>query len=244
MTFSPFTTFFFDVLDACQLKWSKRMTLCAGTCQYSSLNSCTITLSQPLLQYRSNNEIKETLIHEMIHAYLFLTDPSACKESGGHGKEFQQLMEFINGITGLSITVYHSFHEEVDQMRVHIWKCDGKCVENAPYFGMVKRAMNRAPGPTDNWWGKHQRECGGKFIKIDGPEFREGAEKKKEKNVKKKKNNRKITEFLNKKEDLKKNDEDLNKNLEKNKENSKGNLQILEDLLLTKVEKERNRNFE
>ena len=35
-------TFFSNILDACELKWSKRMTLCAGTCQYSSINSCTI----------------------------------------------------------------------------------------------------------------------------------------------------------------------------------------------------------
>jgi len=189
-------TFFDNVLEACEIKWSKRMTLCAGQCQLSSTNSCTITLSQSLLQFRSNNEIKETLLHEMIHAYLFLTKPAACRENGGHGNEFQFLMNFIKEITNLSITIYHSFHDEVDMLRTHIWKCDGKCVEKAPYFGIVKRAMNRVPGPNDSWWKKHQEECGGTYTKIDGPEFRDNGVKKKDEKKKKPKKDRKITEYL------------------------------------------------
>ena len=30
--------------------------------------------------------------------------------------------------------------------------------------------MNRPPGPTDSWWGKHQKTCGGTFVKIRSPE--------------------------------------------------------------------------
>ena len=52
------------------------MTLCAGTCKYEGQTSSTISLSEPLLKFRTNNELKETLIHEMIHAYLFITNPS------------------------------------------------------------------------------------------------------------------------------------------------------------------------
>ena len=57
------------------------MTLCAGTCQMQEYGSCLITLSEPLLQYRNHNELKETLLHEMIHAYLFITNPKTqtCK---------------------------------------------------------------------------------------------------------------------------------------------------------------------
>lgn len=191
-------SFFRNVLEACELKWSKRMTSCAGLCYYSSSNSCTINLSQPLLQFRSNNELKETLLHEMIHAYLFLTNPAAC-QGGGHGKEFQYLMNFINEITNLNITIYHSFHDEVQFLQKHVWKCNGKCVETPPYFGIVRRAMNRAPGPNDHWWAEHEITCGGYYIKIDGPEFHQKEQKKpnEEKERKKKnKKNRKITEFL------------------------------------------------
>jgi predicted SprT family Zn-dependent metalloprotease len=147
--------FFNNLLVASEVKWSSRMTLCAGTCKMDIPGSCTITLSKPLLQFRSNNELKETLIHEMIHGYLFITNPKACMDHGGHGVEFQTLMNNINNITGLNITVYHSFHDEVDFFRKHIWKCDGPCQKKPPFFGLVKRAMNRAPGPKDPWWSAH-----------------------------------------------------------------------------------------
>jgi predicted SprT family Zn-dependent metalloprotease len=55
------------------------MTLCAGTCKYEGFQSSTITLSEPLLKYRSANELKETLLHEMVHAYLFIKDPESCR---------------------------------------------------------------------------------------------------------------------------------------------------------------------
>lgn len=42
------------------------MTLCAGTCELKH-GFCKITLSKPILEFRNNNELKETLLHEMIH---------------------------------------------------------------------------------------------------------------------------------------------------------------------------------
>jgi len=177
--------FFHNILEASQVKWSSRMTLCAGTCQLQAPGSCLITLSKPLLQYRSNNELKETLIHEMIHGYLFITNPKACRENGGHGVEFCEIMKNINAVTGLNITVYHSFHDEVDYFRKHIWKCNGPCQQRKPYYGLVKRAMNRAPGPKDLWWKQHEKECGGQYTKIDGPEFHP-EENKKQKTKKRK----------------------------------------------------------
>lgn len=77
------------------------------------------------------------------------------------------------------VQVYHSFHDEVDQYRQHIWQCDGPCRHRRPYFGLVKRSMNRAPGPRDPWWGRHQQSCGGSYTKIQEPEGY-GVKKKKE----------------------------------------------------------------
>lgn len=179
--------FFHNILEASEVKWSARMTLCAGTCQLQSPGSCLITLSKPLLQFRTNNELKETLVHEMIHGYLFITNPKACREQGGHGKEFCEIMNNINSITGLNITVYHSFHDEVDYFRKHIWKCNGPCQQQKPYYGLVKRAMNRAPGPKDYWWKRHEQNCGGQFTKIEGPEFHPEEKAKKEPKNKKRK---------------------------------------------------------
>jgi hypothetical protein len=50
---------------------------------------------------------------------------------------------------------------------------------------MVKRAMNRAPGPTDFWWKDHQATCGGQYIKVHGPD---GFSEKKTKQISKKGN--------------------------------------------------------
>lgn len=66
--------------------------------------------------------------------------------------------------------IYHSFHNEVDVYRQHWWRCDGSCQKRKPYFGYVKRAMNRAPSSLDPWWEDHQRTCGGTYTKIKEPE--------------------------------------------------------------------------
>ena len=52
----------------------------------------------------------------------------------------------------------------------HWWKCNGPCQHKPPFFGVVKRAMNRAPSPNDYWWENHQRTCGGTYTKIKEPE--------------------------------------------------------------------------
>jgi hypothetical protein len=52
------------------VEWSRRMTLCAGQCSYRGRGSvCRVALSEPLLKFRSATEVKETLLHEMIHAW-------------------------------------------------------------------------------------------------------------------------------------------------------------------------------
>ncbi|KNC53435.1 uncharacterized protein AMSG_08942 [Thecamonas trahens ATCC 50062] len=87
--------------------WSKRMTLCAGLCEWRGpLGGCTIKLSEKLLQFRSRADLLSTLLHEMIHAYLFLDASVSNRED--HGPIFCQHMRRINAATGLSITVYHS----------------------------------------------------------------------------------------------------------------------------------------
>lgn len=81
-------------------------------------------------------------------------------------------MNFINSNGGFNITVYHSFHDEVSHFRTHWWQCD-KCKY------IIKRAMNRAPGPSDWWWPRHQSECGGSYTKIKSPPVSENPKKRK-----------------------------------------------------------------
>ncbi|GFE54424.1 metalloprotease, putative [Babesia ovis] len=177
--FRHFNEICFDqTLDAVVVSWSRRLTLSAGRCRFKvPLNQqnvivcqgnqyCEITLSEPILKYRSAKECKETLLHEMIHAYLFLT--KTYKNVKAHGKEFLWHMHRVNDITGLNVTIHHNFHEEVAYHRRHVWRCSGPCRTHPPYFGYLRRARNMAPGPRDRWWNNHKAFCGGTFVKVSG----------------------------------------------------------------------------
>lgn len=161
--------FFWGRLAGIEVKWSPRMTLCAGLCVYEGRGGlCSVRLSLPLLKLRPRRDLVQTLLHEMIHAYLFVTDNN--KDHDGHGPEFHKHMYRINKEAGVNITVYHTFHDEVAEYRQHWWRCNGPCQSRKPYFGYVKRAMNRAPGPRDPWFRDHQNSCNGTFIKVKEPE--------------------------------------------------------------------------
>ena len=71
------------------------MTVCAGLCSYSPRQGfCSIRLSVPLLKLRPRKDFVETLLHEMIHAYLFVTDGN--DDHDGHGPAFHSHMHRIN----------------------------------------------------------------------------------------------------------------------------------------------------
>ncbi|XP_053499479.1 DNA-dependent metalloprotease SPRTN [Ictalurus furcatus] len=180
--------FFWGKLSGVEVRWSPRMTLCAGVCSYEGRGGlCSIRLSEPLLKLRPRKDLVETLLHEMIHALLFVTQNN--RDRDGHGPEFCKHMNRINQASGTKISVYHSFHDEVDVYRQHWWRCDGPCRTRKPFFGYVKRAMNRAPSARDPWWEDHRRTCGGTYTKIKEPENygKKGkSEEKKDKNASKK----------------------------------------------------------
>lgn len=161
--------FFWNQLGSVCVCWSKRMTTCAGVCSYQGRGGlCTISLSEPLLKLRPRKDLVETLLHEMIHAYLFVTNNN--RDRDGHGPEFLKHMKRINNEAGTNITVYHDFHDEVNLYKQHWWRCNGPCNKRKPFFGLVRRAMNRPPGPNDFWWAEHSKTCSGQFIKIKEPE--------------------------------------------------------------------------
>ncbi|CAG8668726.1 9211_t:CDS:2 [Acaulospora morrowiae] len=143
---------------------------CAGLCRYQSGGYCSIRMSEPLLKFRTRQDMIETLLHEMIHAYLFVTKNN--RDHDAHGQEFHKHMNRINKAAGTNITVYHNFHDEVNYYRTH-----GQCQYKAPYFGIVRRAMNRPPQPADSWWNEHQESCRGKFTKISEPPKKEATKK-------------------------------------------------------------------
>lgn len=165
------TKFFAGRLSCVELEWSVKMYNCAGIC-YSSRNragmACVIRLSEPLLKLRPRKDLVETLLHEMIHAWNFIR--GIMEENGGHGQNFLSKMHEINRAAGTNISVYHTFHDEVDLYKQHWWRCDGVCKDRSPFYGFVKRTANRKPGPNDRWWRQHEQTCGGNFIKVKEPE--------------------------------------------------------------------------
>lgn len=151
---------------------------CAGICELSKdpatgkFTRIRLKMSTPLLQYRPRSDTINTLLHEAIHAYFFITTSwrhSRGDDGTGHGIGFQLLADAINNHGSYEITIYHTFHDEVESYRTHVWQCDGPCRSTPPFFGLVKRSMNRAPGKSDSWWAKHEIECGGAYTKIQEP---------------------------------------------------------------------------
>ena len=114
--------YFWSRLGSCLVEWSKRMTICAGIFYLRS--GGVIRLSEPLLKFRPRRDLVQTLLHEMIHAYLYLT--RNFKDRGEHGDEFKSHMNRINKAAKTNITVYHSFHDEVNYQRQHVWRCNGR----------------------------------------------------------------------------------------------------------------------
>lgn len=165
-----FNKFNYDHFDgkitATFVEYSSRMTLCAGTCTFKgAAGGCRIALSEPLLKFRPRSDLISTLLHEMIHAFLFITEGVAVRDGvDGHGPKFLAHADRINRVMGAkaNITPYHTFTDEVDVHRVHHWTCN-RCSK------VIKRAMNRAPAPRDPFWPSHQKACVGSFIKTKEP---------------------------------------------------------------------------
>lgn len=176
--------YFNGALDSVSVEWSSgRMTSCAGTCE-RAVGGAVIKLSRPLLALRPTRDLKDTLLHEMIHAYNFVRGVRDY-DAAGHGSEFQRMMAEINSSTatdhqrppgGYQITVYHSMHDEVNHYRQHHWVCE-RCGDE------VRRAMNRPPQEADCMhragaactdarcrWHMHLRYCGGGYIKTKEPD--------------------------------------------------------------------------
>jgi hypothetical protein len=182
--FALYNTLYFRslLLPRVKVSWSPRLTLCAGICELvrdpnngNKFTRIRLKLSEPLLKFRPRSDVIDTLLHEAIHAYFFVTTSwrhTRGEDGTGHGEGFLMLADAVNNHGGYGVSVFHTFHDEVDSYRTHVWECNGPCKSKAPFFGLVKRAMNRAPGKGDSWWARHIEECGGSFTKIAEPEMR------------------------------------------------------------------------
>jgi SprT-like domain-contaning protein Spartan len=93
-------------LGAVRVEWSKRLTRSAGLCYFKRrgrAEECFIRLSEALLQFRPFSDTMNTLLHEMIHAFLFVTH--SWKDQSDHGPHFCSIMKRINKIEGWSLNL-------------------------------------------------------------------------------------------------------------------------------------------
>ncbi|KAG6804320.1 sprT-like domain-containing protein Spartan isoform X1 [Apis mellifera caucasica] len=139
--------FFWNVLLSVEVKWSPRMTSCAGICTFHPRNrQCVISLSAPLLKLRPRKDLVETLLHEMIHGYLFLTNNN--RDRDGHGPEFCKHMDRINRVAGTKITIYHNFHDEVKLYQQHWWRFDYDNNEASNVISEISIEQSKYPCPV------------------------------------------------------------------------------------------------
>uniref|UniRef100_A0A336MNS3 CSON002501 protein n=1 Tax=Culicoides sonorensis TaxID=179676 RepID=A0A336MNS3_CULSO len=168
--------FFEGRLKNVEVIWSSRLFRASGVChcrRYSRIfgESCLIRLSELLLKFRSRKEIIETLLHEMIHAYLFFK-----KIPDNHGYYFHYYANKINSLAGTNIQVYHQFIDEVKFYERYIFRCDGICQLMKPCI--VKRFYDNPPSSQTPWVKKHREWCDGVFVKIKEPKPQPQAKRK------------------------------------------------------------------
>ena len=130
--------YFAGLLPPIDLVWSRRLTSSVGMfvsrrgpkprLDQDGLRPPTrreIRLSLPLLQQAAQasefgeQEIVNTLAHEMIHQWQFDT----LKRRPNHGPDFLRKMTEMNRNGVLAITIYHSLQKEVLALARFVWRC-------------------------------------------------------------------------------------------------------------------------
>jgi len=158
--------FFENILNKISVNFSEKMTKNVGLFSFYN-GKPVIRLSLIILKYRSIKELRETLLHEMIHAYCYYKNYDMNDDLSGHGFYFKKKMIEINNFTGFKITIYHHFINEIN-LYSNIWRCKGKCRNKKPNFGFIFRQNNRKPQLADgSKFKEHKKFCGGEFEKLN-----------------------------------------------------------------------------
>lgn len=173
--------YFSDALGACIVSWDPRLTSMAASCDCVEEGLCEIQLSVPLLKCRSSADIKNILLHEMIHAFLWIMHKNS--NHSDHGSKFWNIANSINSnskddnqrpCSGYNINIHHDFqYEEITDI-THLWMC-ASCGDS------IKREINKEPslgdcieknvdnncGNLSCGWHMHMKLCPGRYEKVD-----------------------------------------------------------------------------
>ncbi len=155
--------YFENRLPAISIEWSSRLTASTGlfvsevgprsrwvSSAYRHGSARVIRLSSLLLRHQSEEEIRRTLAHEMIHQWEF----DIRKRRPSHGQEFRMMMDRMNR-DGLGITVRHQLDEVVGARNRYAWQC--------LHCGMDYHRQRRTIIPSRHICSR----CGGTLVERD-----------------------------------------------------------------------------
>uniref|UniRef100_A0ACD5Y9N8 Uncharacterized protein n=1 Tax=Avena sativa TaxID=4498 RepID=A0ACD5Y9N8_AVESA len=150
----------------------------------SAFGSCSFRKMRTITLYRTNRtsaDLKNALLHLMIHAIIFVKHGLTCLSS--HGPVFRDWMDAINACTiedylrpkrGYRITTTHDFSMETPpRIQGNLWKCkscgvtlvratklgppsDSCCIENV--------SQHATCGNMLCYWHNHKLNCGGTYV--------------------------------------------------------------------------------
>ncbi len=143
-------------IPAIEPTWSRRLTRTAGVFWWKQRRDAPleygIRLSLPLLGDRPLSDVKATLAHEMIHAWVSLHLEDL---NHGHGVFFRTKMDQLNRQTSdFRVTRYHTFTDEVRRQAKYRWDCVD--------CGTVYRRQRNSINPKRHRCGR----CRGKLLSV------------------------------------------------------------------------------
>lgn len=171
--------YFRNSLGSCAVSWAEDPLpdRDVSTCDYyPGGGGCIILLSKSLCKCHDESDLKNALLHEMIHAYICIKDNNS--NHSDHGSKFQKLMNTINSssvadphrpVEGYNITLHH----EISKKYFH-YKCQscGDLITSTKMRGpsgndCIERKDVDDPCQNSNChWHRHKQRCLGSYHRV------------------------------------------------------------------------------
>ncbi|KAJ6849358.1 sprT-like domain-containing protein Spartan isoform X3 [Iris pallida] len=180
--------YFHGALSACFVDWCPRATSSTGTCRYYGGGGCEIRISGALRKVHPDTDLKNVLLHEMIHAFLWIKCGNR-EHSSDHDSYFREKMKEINSSSvedhqrpqgGYNVTIHHEFKKEVETYKYYHWICDtcGHMINKSREPSASD--CNQKVGPDGSCnnskcdWHNHKNGCPGSYTREpESPRYKD-----------------------------------------------------------------------
>ncbi|KAM3230080.1 hypothetical protein ACQJBY_060712 [Aegilops geniculata] len=171
--------YFQDSLGACAVCWAEEPLPygdTSGCDYYPGGGGCIVLLSKSLYELYTYSDLKNVLLHEMIHAYVCIKDNNT--NHSNHGANFQKLMNTINSSSlpdhhrpdgGYNIIMLHDIRKKCYQ-----YECDG-CgdfvrstkIRGPSHDDCIERMGANSSCPNlACQWHRHKKRCSGNYYRV------------------------------------------------------------------------------